>query len=171
MADAATADIVILSTPERESGDRKTVYRVVLQRKAPRVLVEEQVGHDAVGQPSWRRLDDPKRPRDRDPKTPIQRALSDARLSYELLERIMAEYYDRATRAERRAVLAEEEAKRLAMGTAPKPLPLPDTKSVRARERVQQLTALSLNQPETQEGRSAAVQALRIMVDNGLMPK
>lgn len=144
----------------------KTVsVRVTLQRHHDpvRIVVETEDGRDGVGALHWRRIDNG--------------SLDEARAAYETLERLTAEYYERFTAAEERAVRAEKAAAdaraqpRVVPTMAVPRLAISDPR-IKAKEKLDDLLGLANHaDTPTDEARNAAFAAVRLMHQHKIMPR
>lgn len=165
------SDIVILApdvktTDPRDNSERprQTTARVVLHCRGPHVLIEiRDADDDAVGQPSWHRVDAGK----------ASTTEPEIRAAYAILERLTHNWYVRATDAEKRVVEAESRAaraeRRVLSGGRSAPA-LPESR-VKAKQRLSQLLGLANGSPSEDEARNAALAAVRLMKEHGLEPQ
>lgn len=164
------SDIVILASDvkaadprDNSEQPRQTTARVVLHCRVSRVLIEvRNEDNDAVGQPSWHRIDAAKA----DATEPEIRA------AYAILGRLTHDWYTRAIDAEKRTVEAEaraSRAERRALSGGRVAPALPESR-VKARNRLSQLLGLANGSPSEDEARSAALAAVRLMKEHGLEP-
>jgi hypothetical protein len=147
-----------------EDAPTRTI-RVVLHRSARRILVElRKPGADAVGQPAWKRIDAGKK----------KATGADVRGAYICVERLLAEWYGRAIAAEDRVREAEDRVRKAeARANVRRSTPLleADTKGA-AKRKLAQLAAVALrDNHSTEEARSAALEAIRLMSREDLLPK
>lgn len=161
------ADIVILSQreePDPRNDEKRATVRVVLHRTSRRVLVDLVRGSDATGAPLPVRVD---------PHEPESSA-EDIRGAYGFLEQSLADWYDRALKAERRATEAEARATRAESrgraGYIGPALPAADPKAV-ARQKFEKLVALANGSPSEHEAGAAALAAVRMMREHSLTVK
>lgn len=165
------SDIVILASDvkaadprDNSERPRQTTARVVLHCRGPRVLIEvRDEDDDAVGQPSWHRIDAGKA----DATEPEIRA------AYAILGRLTHDWYTRAIEAEKRTVEAEaraSRAERRALSGGRVAPALPESR-VKARQRLSQLLGLANGSSSEDEARNAALAAVRLMKEHGLEPQ
>lgn len=163
-------DIIILSTQDGpdprllEDPPERTI-RAVLHRSARRLIVEiRKFDTDGVGQPTWKRIDAGKR----------KAKGADVRGAYRCAERLLADWYDRAMTAEDRVREAEDRVRKAearANRTRIAPLLEADTKGA-AKRRLAQLAAMALRDNHSiEEARSAALEAIRLMAREDMLPK
>lgn len=161
------ADIVILSQREERDprdDEKKAAVRVVLHRTTRRVLVDIARGSDATGAPLPARLD---------PHVPEPSA-EDILGAYGFLEQSLAEWYERALKAERRAADAEARASRAESrgraGYTGPALPAADPKAI-ARQKFEELLALANGSSSEHEASAAALAAVKLMRKHSLTVK
>lgn len=165
------SDIVILASDvkaadprDNSERPRQTTARSVLHCRGPHVLIEvRNADDDAVGQPSWHRVDAGKA----DATEPEIRA------AYAILERLTHDWYTRAIEAEKRTVEAEaraSRAERRALSGGRVAPALPESR-VKARQRLSQLLGLANGSSSEDEARNAALAAVRLMKEHGLEPQ
>ena len=172
------SDIVILASDikaadprDNSERPRQTTARAVLHCRGPHVLIEvRDADDDAVGQPSWHRVDAGK----------ANATEPEIRAAYAILERLTHDWYSRALEAEKRVVEAEKrtfeaearatQAERRALSGSRVAPALPGSR-VKARQRLSQLLGLANGSSSEDEARNAALAAVRLMKEHGLEPQ
>lgn len=136
--------------------------RATMRRAGPHVLVEVEDGKDAVDAPHWHRLDN-------------QESVVEIRGAYDVLERLLVEWYDRAITAENRAAVAEARAAKAEQAHAKcrsvPVLTMPAQDTAAARKKAAQLIELAASSTSLEEQRTAAHTAVKLMRENGLTLK
>lgn len=161
-----------IAVPARATGDGETIaesfrfnearVRATMRRDGHRVLVEVEDGKDAVDAPHWHRLDN-------------RESVVEVRGAYDVLERLLVEWYDRAITAENRAAVAEARAAKAEQAHAKcrsvPALTMPAQDTAAARKKVTQLIELATGSTSIEEQRTAAHVAVNLIRDSGLTLK
>lgn len=136
--------------------------RATMRRAGPHVLVEVEDGKDAVDAPHWHRLDN-------------QESVVEIRGAYDVIERLLVEWYDRAITAENRAAVAESRVAKAEQAHAKcrgvPALTMPAQGTAAARKKAMQLLELATGSTSQEEQRTAAHMAANIIRENGLTLK
>lgn len=141
--------------PTDEKTRKRATIRVVLHQIAKRVLIEIEDGKDAVGSPHWRRVD-------------TQEDRDEVRAAYDIVERILADYYKRAISAEDRVIKAESRIAQLLSPKAPI-LTTPPDPLAPIKQKIADLIELA-GRPEApdEERRNAGVKAAELIRKHNL---